>query len=373
MNKPHLYGTEEEQGGNLTEPADFMSQKYYKQLTYLLPTHNRPHFMRRLLTFMDLMNEKASILIADSSQQEHRKQNQDLVEEYGQKLNLSYHHVDLAPSTKFRLAVEMVETPYLAFCADDDFLLPDTVYSCVDFLSHSPDYSCAQGIMVSLDIDKQNRCYKLRGYSLEDDSPIKRFQRLAANWYSTFYSVYRTPAIVKAYQVTDDVCDDSRARIFPELLLSQMTVILGKVKFFPCLYNLREEHASNVSAVIPNVQDEQHVSELYVDFRDCLALQLAEASRTTIDVTGPIVDRYYGYLKDGGKALSVEKKTLRFRLRRETIRLVQQFHDLVQPNAILQNRKRLNLTKPICRNEAWQSAHHLMVKYPHGINDIKPK
>lgn len=202
-----------------------MPQKSYKQLTYLIPTHNRPHFMRRLLTFMDLMNERADILIADSSESGLRELNQDLVEEFGKKLNLSYHHCDLPPLTKFRKAVEMIETPYLAFCADDDFLLPDGVHSCIDFLNGAPDYSCAQGIMVSLQIDKQNRCYMLRGYSLEDDSPIKRFQRLATNWYSTFYSVYRTPNIVRSFQVTDDTCDYLRARIFPEILLDRKSVV----------------------------------------------------------------------------------------------------------------------------------------------------
>ena len=350
-----------------------MSQELHEQLTYLIPTRNRPYFLRRLFVFMDLMDVKAAIQIIDSSQPEDQEHNRILIKEFRQRLNLHYMYVNLPIITKCRQAIEKIETPYLVFCADDDFLLPDGVYSCVDFLNRTPDYSCAQGIMVSLNTDKQNRCYRLRGYSIEDDSPLKRFQRLGTNWYSTFYSVYRTPVIVKAYQVTDDACDDLRARIFPEIMLSQMSVILGKVKFFPRLYNLREEHVTNESAVTPNVQDQQHVRELYIGFRGCLALQLAEASKTTIDATQPIVDKYYGYLKDGGKAMAERKKTLRFRLRREAIRLVQQFHDLMQPNAILQNRKRLNLNIPICRNGAWQTAHHLMVKYPHGITDIKPK
>ncbi|MFC1845162.1 TIGR00180 family glycosyltransferase [Thermodesulfobacteriota bacterium] len=347
-----------------------MSQELYKQLTYLIPTRNRPQFLRRLFTFMDIMNERAAIQVIDSSQLEDQERNRILVEEFGKRLNLQYKFADLPMVTKCRQAVEQVTTPYLAFCADDDFLLPDAVYSCVDFLSHKPDYSCAQGIMVSLITDQQNRCTKLRGYSLEDDSPIRRFQRLAANWYTVFHSVYRTPTIVKAFQVTDDTCDDIRARIFPEFMLSQMSVILGKVKFFPYLYILREEHASNESVVTPNVHDQENIRELYNDFRDCLAQQLADASKITIDVTTPVVDKYFGYLRDGGKVLATKKKTLWFRLRRETIRLAQQFHDLLHRDAILQ-RRRLNLTSPICRNEAWQTAHQLMVKYPHGINNDK--
>jgi len=322
---------------------------------------------------MDLMNEKANILIADSSQSEHRDLNQDLVQEFGHKLNLSYHHFELPAITKFRKAVEMIKTPYLAFCADDDFLLPNGVYSCIDFLNSAPDYSCAQGIMVSFQIDKQNRCYRLRGYSLEDDSPIKRFQRLATNWYSTFYSVYRTPNIVRSFQVTDDTCDYLRARIFPEILLSQMSVILGKVKFFPFLYILREEHASNENSVTPEVQDEQHRSELYAAFRDCLAVQLSEASGKPLEFTRPVVDKCYGYLKLGTSTMAEKKKTLRFRLRRETIRLLQQFHDVMHRDGMLQPRRRLGLTKSICRNPVWQTAHQLMEKYPHGITEIKTK
>jgi hypothetical protein len=89
-----------------------------------------------------------------------------------------------------------------------------------------------------------------------------------------------------------------------------------------------------------------------------------------LDSTRPVVDRCYGYLKLGAQATAAKKKTLRFRLRRETIRLLQQFHDVLHRDGMLQPRRRLSLTKSICRNTAWQTAHQLMVKYPYGISDI---
>jgi hypothetical protein len=152
-----------------------------------------------------------------------------------------------------------------------------------------------------------------------------------------------------------------------------MSVILGKVKFFPLLYNLREEHLSNESTIIPNVQDQQCLSELYAEFSDCLAAELAESSGTTLDNAKVEVEKFYGYLKHGADAMAIRKKSLKFRLRREAMRLYHQLHDLLYRDEMLQTRRRLSPTSSICRNEAWQTAYRLMVEYPDGMPDFKTK
>ena len=230
-------------------------------LTLIIPTHNRPQFLRRLLYYYAAINETAKFLIVDSSEPVRAAENRELIAEYSSMLNVTHRHMAEDFVTKCRIAVEEdVTTPFLAFCADDDFLLPDSLQRCLAELKSSPEFSAAQGIMVSLCTSKQNRCYALPVHNIDNNDAEARFKSLAVDWFSTFYSVYRTADACSAWHAAYQFCDYQRARIFPEFFLSQMSVILGKVKYVPCVYNLREEHDLNESAVVPEVADNSAVS-----------------------------------------------------------------------------------------------------------------
>jgi glycosyltransferase domain-containing protein len=316
---------------------------------------------------MDRFQRTSPILIVDSSNPENRAANESLVAEFA-SLKLKYQHRDQPFIHKCRLAMETVGTAFTVFCADDDFLMPDAVTSCLEFLLRSPEHSCAQGIMVSLCTNKQNKCYALPVYSIEDENPLRRFRRMSSNWYSTFYSVHRTDVVRSAYQVTDALTDDTRARIFPEILLSQMSVASGKIKFIPRVYNLREEHDLNESAVTEEIVDINACGELYADFHEALAEQLADSSGATMGHARELVHEYYGYLKDGGRDFAIKKKTKRYRFKRELRRHWRKLMDAFRNDAILQ-RRRLHPAEPICQNRLWQLAHRLMLDFPQGVTE----
>ena len=339
----------------------------YERLTYVIPTHNRPKFLRRLLYFMSAMNEQSRILIVDSSKPELHAANADAVNSFPH-LKVTLQHYDLPMVTKCRTAMATISTPYSVFCADDDFLMPEAVVSAIEFLDRAEEYSCAQGIMVSLCTGKQNKCYALPGYSLENENSLRRFRKFSSNWFSTFYSVHRTPILAEAYRITDEHSDDTRARIFPEILLSQLSVALGKVRFIPFVYNLREEHELNESAVTEEVADLDGCHELYAEFRGALAGQLADASGASIDHARDLVDEYYGYLKDGGREFAARKKSLSFRLKREARRHWRKLIDAFRRDAIMQ-RRRLHPAESMCRNQPWELAHRLMLDFPQGMTE----
>lgn len=344
-----------------------MLDNLHDRLTLVIPTYNRPAFLRRLFYFLEQVRDGSQIQIVDSSTPEHRSQNEAIVRAASSSLRVRYRHIDAGMISKCRTIMEEdVTTPFSVFCADDDFLMPDAVLGSLEFLQRSPEYSCAQGVMVSLCTGKDNKCYALPCYSLDNDSPFRRFRRLAGNWYSTFYSVYRTPLLTRAWQVTDENSDFGRARIFPEILLSQLSVTQGKVKYLPGIYNLREEHTLNESAVTPEVADEEHCVELYNQFRDVMAAELAESSGATLDHAATVVDSCYGYLRDGGHKLSQKKRTVRFRVRRELTRNARRLMDALRSDRILQ-RRRISMSDSACSSDACQLAFELMLNYPHGI------
>lgn len=342
-----------------------MTQSLHEQITCVIPTHNRPAFLRRLLHYFELTGERIPVRICDSSNPARRAENEAAIRNFSGSCRLTYSHIETGIYSKIRQTMEQVQTPFTVFCADDDFLISDAVLGCASFLERTPDYGCAQGAMVSLSTGKQNKCYVLTNYSLEADNPVQRFRQFASNWYSTFYSVCRTSMLARAYQVADEATDYDRARILPEILLSQMTVILGRVKYLPGLYILREEHELNDSR-LPIVQDMEHSEELYLSFRDALAGELSQHSGATEDHARSVVEATYGYLRDGGQAQASRKRTVRHRIQREARRQYRRVMSALRSDRILQ-RRRLSSGDTLCRNAAFQQAHDLMVRFPNGI------
>ncbi|MFP6764968.1 MAG: TIGR00180 family glycosyltransferase [Planctomycetaceae bacterium] len=344
-----------------------MLDNLHERLTLVIPTHNRPAFLRRLFYFLEQVRDGSQIQIVDSSSPQHRTQNEAAVRAASSSLKIRYRHIEAGMISKCRTIMEdNVTTPFTVFCADDDFLMPDAVLGALEFLQRSPDYSCAQGVMVSLCTGKNNKCYALPCYSLENDSPFRRFRRLAGNWYSTFYSVYRTQLLTRAWQVTDENSDASRARIFPEILLSQLSVTQGKIKYLPGIYNLREEHTLNESAVTPAIADEENCEALYSQFREVMVGELVAASGATLEHAADVVDACYGYLRDGGKTLAQKKRTAKFRVRRECVRVLRRGMGIVRSDRILQ-RRRISLTDSRYSSDDSRMALELMLKHPHGI------
>ena len=334
-------------------------------LTYLIPTHNRSGFLRRLLHFMKQTSCRDEILIVDSSEPEALSENREIVALFSNHLSINHTFYPLDVIPKCRQALESVNTAFTVMCADDDFLIPDAVAQCRAFIAHSPEYSCAQGTLVSMCNAKNNKCYVTPGYNIEHQNPVDRFHQMGANWFSTFYSVYRTETLVRPWQITDDRLDNERARIFPEFMLAQVSVLLGRVKYFPTLFNLREEHHLNGSLVIPEVADEVNRDVLYGDFRTALSEELMAVSDVTAASAGRLVDRYYGaYQKKHDPKF---RKRISVRFSRCLKKLAFQLIDVVNRHEI-RTRRRLDPMDPQCSTYAWRLAYRLMVEFPVGMS-----
>ena len=93
-------------------------------LTYVIPTHNRSRFLRRVLTFYADIQCRQPILIADSSSGTERANNEQLVAPLQERLPVRLCPIDAGFIPKCRRILEQVDTPYTVFCADDDFQRP---------------------------------------------------------------------------------------------------------------------------------------------------------------------------------------------------------------------------------------------------------
>jgi glycosyltransferase domain-containing protein len=268
-----------------------------ERLTCVVPTHNRPHFLRRLLHFYMQFPPGFPFLVVDSSNSLLASENREVIESVRGSLDIDYQHIGLNFMDKCVQGLERIRSPFVVFCADDDILLPDTVWRCVEFLTNEPGFASAMGRNAMLNVNHSLWCSRiLKGYSIEDDRPFDRCRRMARDWFSNFYAVHRTEGLLNNFRITAANADSQRSPQLSETLLSQMSVLIGRVKLLPMMYSLREQHGTNAGSALRN-QREPQAELLYQRFRGCLTDQLERTGIDRADVE-QFIDDSYGFFRD---------------------------------------------------------------------------
>jgi glycosyltransferase domain-containing protein len=320
--------------------------------------------LRRTLQYLAAVDFPWRVFVADSSNSTNREENLATVTRVAGKLDVGWLTVDAPFPGKCVRMLNRAASPYAVICGDDDFLMPDTLHSGISFLNGHPDFSCVMGITVTMRTHRAGRCYALPGRSILDDSPVVRFRRLASNWFSTFSGVYRTCDLRELISTVDSHTDYLRARIFPELLFSHLTVLRGRVEFFPSVQNLCQDHELNMNRH-PGVTDNSARAELYDRFQSCLAGHL-EAAGATLDHANQMVDGWYDYLRLDGDSSVKPSVTVSQKVRRETVRHYRRLVSLVSNDSILQ-RRGLHMADLRGCEDTWKLAHRLICEYPDGM------
>ena len=334
-------------------------------LTYVIPTHNRPHFLRRLLAFQAECAPACRMLIADSSRPELALENQAVLRAAGLTGPVQYRHFGGSVVDKCAEAMTLVETPYTVFCADDDFLIPSAVGQCVEFLETAPDYASAMGRMAKFRVRGDRfHCHVRRGYSVEHSRPFDRCQAYADHWFTNFYAVYRTPAIRKNMRITADYTDSRFTYALPETLLAQLSVVRGRCKVFPFLYSIMELHSQNAGAESKSgvrVDAEMH----YQRFKSGLGKELAETGVSEDDASR-FIDQWFGYLRSPDLRVRIRPMSLTETAARGAKGLG---YRLLNVAGIDLGRHRRFLRKADTREAgaAWSCAVRLFLEAPQGV------
>jgi glycosyltransferase domain-containing protein len=120
------------------------------QITIITPTYNRPHYLTRHLDYY--ADTGLRVFVEDSSDTplEHPLTSAPHVR-YSWKPNRSF-------MEKFYALINAVETPYIALCSDDDFIIPEAMDTCIEWLNGHPEYSAADGQRMRV-VNKNGRNY----------------------------------------------------------------------------------------------------------------------------------------------------------------------------------------------------------------------
>jgi len=248
-----------------------------EHVTVIIPAHNRPDRLRRLLAYYSRTNIR--ILVPDSSDLPFA----DLAE----YPNIVYRH---QPKQHFLLKIKeilpLINTPYVLYCADDDFTIPEAIAHMTDFLDNHPDYCSAQGHYLTFTPQKKKVVFYPRYIRYFDkqvtaDTPRERLLQEKDMYASLLYAVIRADAFKKMYEK----CFDDKGKLrFQNLFLAEeyfnhAALILGKYITLPYFYSAREfieGSATSTTTPVYIVKSAPEYKEEYEGFLYSLAELLKE-------------------------------------------------------------------------------------------------
>jgi len=146
-------------------------------------------------------------------------------------------------------ALRKVSTPYVVFCGDDDFVFPDALTQCAEYLDKHADYSVVSGNVLSLRYlyDKPllrygvmlKNSFQFIGFTAHEHFLQRALYSFAYSYLGTpplYYGLRRTDSAREAfYQMTADLKYSG-----VELLSNSIALIRGKVAILEFPFGLRD-------------------------------------------------------------------------------------------------------------------------------------
>jgi glycosyltransferase domain-containing protein len=262
-----------------------------KELSIIIPTFNNRHdYLKRSIAYHASIG--SNVFIVDSSPVSFNSK------EYSAYPNISYYHVpDKAYTEKLLFVLQKVKTPYTLLLADDDFITPQGIKACIDFLNNNPDYSSAQGNQISFRI-KNNKISSLplmehlSGFEIKEETAAERIKKLFSQHIYFHYSVSRTENIIKVYSLTSAFKDDFIGGLI-EYFLNSITIINGKHKVLPVFYSAREffdASAINLYLTPDQLKNSEKYRAKYHKCLDILSSYLSEKGNCTREKATEIIE-----------------------------------------------------------------------------------
>lgn len=216
-----------------------------QNVTVIIPAHNRPERLRRLLDYYSHTDIK--ILVPDSSDQPFAD-----AEKYPDVTYL--HRPKLHFLLKLKEVLPMICTPYVLYCADDDFTVPSAIARMAEFLDTHPDYSTAQGHYLTFTPKKGKisfypRYIRYFDKQITGETPRERLSQEKNMYASLLYSVIRTEAFQRMYAACFNPDGSLRFRnlFLAEEFFNHAALIFGKYATLPCFYSARERIAGSAT------------------------------------------------------------------------------------------------------------------------------
>ncbi len=208
-----------------------------KDITIVIPTHNRHCYLKRILSYY---KKDFKIMIADSTE---KKFNFSFFPFLFYKNIEYYHYPNFEYLDKMEDILSKVTTPYVVMCADDDFIVKQSILNSINFLKNNLDFSSVQGRYISFYKEDTDYMFKpiyiaSKDLIIDSDFLQDRMNTYMDNYVQVFYAVHRTKHIQAFF--LDSKKNNMTNPILMEIGLGLYTIIAGKYKTLQQLYGIRD-------------------------------------------------------------------------------------------------------------------------------------
>ena len=219
----------------------------------VIPTLNRLEFVFRQLNFYQVCTYKISIYIGISDPILKYEYFKLKIKEENFNFPIKLYHIpELNAAQAIQFLVKNVEEKFVAFCGDDDFLIPNSIIQCENILLNDPTISIVQGksILISHKEDKKfgkvDSISNYINYTINsNEKSYKRIENFSFNYFTPQFSLHRTNEFLLNLSGIDLMED----RQFTELLSNYADLAIGKSHTINSLYLVRTVHNERITLV----------------------------------------------------------------------------------------------------------------------------
>ena len=225
------------------------------RLTLLLVLKNRHNFTGRWLDYANIFLKDYKILIADGSPIDDKYNfNKDNFPNL--KVEIPKFPYDENIGTfikKIRDSLNIIDTEYVLYCENDDFMIANEISNVLDFLDKNNDFISGKGEIFNFSVSSVNELYgkiievkQFNEYvNLGNENLIERLKLFSKNRHSLYHNIIRT-------EVLKDILRNVIEKEFFDLVTFQYfwnfyIPIAGKIFCSNNLYMLHQNHRNMIS------------------------------------------------------------------------------------------------------------------------------
>tara|TARA_B100001964_G_C14220196_1_gene594900 strand:- start:940 stop:1947 length:1008 start_codon:yes stop_codon:yes gene_type:complete len=215
----------------------------------IVPTINRPNFLKLYIDFLSIQNFDGEIIIGDSSSEENFKIFEDFYKT--KKLNFKVVHIEKKNKGLLEVIKELVpliKFKYSMYICDDDYILYKNIKKCINFLEKNKNYSVAGGVNIGLilnnnDIKVIDFIDELNFQESLSEKPSLRLKKIANKYSVIAYSVSRSDELKKRWLNNNKMTNrDIAVEIHPCFHMA----VEGKVKKINNIFVFRLLHSMRI-------------------------------------------------------------------------------------------------------------------------------
>jgi glycosyltransferase domain-containing protein len=230
-------------------------EKY--NFTLIVPTHERHGYLKRSIEFFKDL--KANVVYCDSSEESYNGYIPN---------NFKYKHLNGKTfAEKILVALEEVDTNYAALCADDDFILHQSLYIGVKYLENNKEYKTVVGKYLAFYDNFNGKFYEIyKNFPKDINKDINKditnnAEIFFSNYYQILWAMHSKENLIKAFQIINNasIKNDN----FIEMVIGAISCATGGIKFLNDIWGIRELsgniHWGDQSKSIDNIYQDKSI------------------------------------------------------------------------------------------------------------------